>query len=157
MHRCAVRCLPIVLVALISIAVASPAKASIELGYFELAQGSSATEVIVRWGTETEPFTAAFSIKRGVSADPTQAIVVHTTPATGSSVLGDDYEYTDSGLTPGQVYYYWLIAIATDGTQLELGIEQITAGGTSKTYLPVIPISAPGKAASSAHRLTAGR
>lgn len=157
MRRCAVHCLPVVLAALISLAVAPPAKAGIDLSYFELVRGSSATEVIVRWGTETEPFTAAFSIKRGISADPTQAIVVHTTPATGSSVLGDDYEYTDSGLTPGQMYYYWLIAIATDGTQLELGIEQITAGGTSRAYLPVMPISAPGKADSSAHRLTAGR
>lgn len=94
-----------VLVALASLCVAMPARAEVDLAYYEVIPGLNPTEVIVRWSTDREIGTAGFRIRRGVTPDPTQAVDIHTAPARGSSISGYDYEYIDTGLVPGQVYY----------------------------------------------------
>jgi hypothetical protein len=100
----------------------------------------------VTWGTETETDTAAFVIKRATVPDPVQAPIIHIEPARGSAVSGFDYQFTDTGLTPGQVYYYWLIELTTYGQLVTLGVLQITTGGTLLTepraFMPLTPISA---------------
>jgi hypothetical protein len=146
MSRLAKRCVPVVLAVMLSLAVASPTRAGVELGYFELVQGTLPTQVNVTWGTETETDTAAFVIKRATVPDPVQAPIIHIEPARGSAVSGFDYQFTDTGLTPGQVYYYWLIELTTYGQLVTLGVLQITTGGTLLTepraFMPLTPISA---------------
>lgn len=140
------RIAPVVLAVMLSLVVAAPTRAGIGLSYFELVQGTSPTQVIVTWGTETETDTAAFVIKRATLLDPAQALIIHTEPARGSAISGYDYLYTDTGLTPGQVYYYWLIELTTSGELVTLGTRQITAGVMlppgSRVFLPGTPISA---------------
>lgn len=138
---------PILLIALSVLWSAAAVRANVVLSYFELTRGSSPTQVIVRWGTESESSTAGFLLKRAVNADPGQASAIHTEPARGSAISGADYEYIDNGLTPGQVYYYWLYELTTDGDQVFLAVAHITAGGIPpsgppRTYLPLITISA---------------
>lgn len=146
MRHLAMRIAPIVLAVLCSLLVTAPALANVDLAYFDVIPGAGPTEAIVRWGTETETDTAGFLVKRGVNSDPVQAIPVHTEQAQGSSISGYDYLYNDTGLTPGQIYYYWLIALTTDGQQVALGVRQITAGGTPLTpprsFMPLVAISA---------------
>ena len=142
------RIVPVVLAVMLSLVIATPTHAGVGLSYFELVQGTSATQVIVTWGTETETDTAAFVIKRATDLDPAQAPIIHIAPARGSAISGYDYQFTDTGLTPGQVYYYWLIELTTSGQLVTLGTRQITAGGTpppgSRVFLPLAPISTAG-------------
>jgi hypothetical protein len=146
MSRLAKRCVPVVLAVMLSLAVAAPTRAGVELGYFELVQGMLPTQVNVTWGTETETDTVAFVIKRATVLDPAQALIIRLEPARGSAVTGFDYQFTDTGLTPGQVYYYWLIELTTYGQLVTLGVQQIIVGGTLPTepraFMPLTPISA---------------
>jgi hypothetical protein len=140
------RIVPVVLAVMLSLVIAAPTHAGVGLSYFELVQGTSATQVVVTWGTETETDTAGFVIKRATDPNPAQALIIHIEPARGSAITGYDYRYTDTNLTPGQVYYYWLIELTTSGELVTLGARQITAGATpppgSRVFLPLAPISA---------------
>jgi hypothetical protein len=146
MSRLAKRCAPFVLAVLLSLAIAAPTRAGVTLSYFELVQGMLPTQVDVTWGTETETDTAAFVIERGGTPDPAQAVTIHITPARGSPISGYDYRYFDTDLTPGRIYYYWLVELTTHGEMVTLGVRQITAGGTLPTepraFMPLAPISA---------------
>ncbi len=131
MMRYSIRTISLLVVLLSSLLVAVPARANVDLGYFTVEQGPSQTQLLVSWGTETETDTAAFIIRRGDTADPARATDIQTIRATGTAARGDDYEYLDSGLTAGQVYYYWLIEFTTGGDRNELGtVQQATAGAT---------------------------
>ena len=146
MSRLAKRFVPVVLAVVLSLVIAAPTRAGVGLSYFEVNQGPSPTQVVVTWGTETETDTAAFVIKRATNLDPAQALIIHIEPARGSATTGYDYQYTDTGLTPGQVYYYWLFELTINGLLVNLGVRQITAGGTlpaePRVFLPWTPISA---------------
>jgi hypothetical protein len=72
-------------------------------------------------------------------------LIIRIEPARGSAVTGFDYQFADTGLTPGQVYHYWLIKLTTSGDLVTLGTRQIIAGGTLPTepraFMPLTPIS----------------
>lgn len=146
MSRLAKRCVPVVLALVLSLVIAAPTRAGVGLSYFELAQGASPTQVVVTWGTETETNTAAFVIKRATDPNQAQALIIHIEPARGSAITGFDYQFVDSYLAPGQVYYYWLIELTSSGAMTTLGVRQITTGGTlpvePRVFLPWTPISA---------------
>lgn len=74
-------------------------------------QGNS---VIVRWSTGSELNNAGFNILRSTSANGTFTKVNYT-PAQFGSIAGASYAFTDSGVTPGQTYYYRLQSIDTSG------------------------------------------
>ncbi len=139
------RCVPVVLAVMLSLVIVAPTRAGVCLSYFELVQGMHPTQVNVTWGTETETDTVAFVIKRSTVPDPDQAPIIHTQPARGSAVTGYDYQFTDTSLTPGRVYYYWLIELTTHGQLVTLGVREIIAGGTLPTepraFMPLTPIS----------------
>lgn len=150
MRHHALRFTPIVLATLSWLLAVAPALANIDLAYFELVQGADPTEVNVLWGTETEVDVAGFLIKRGVNANLAQAADIHSEPARGSAISGYDYSYTDIGLTPGQVYHYWLVALTTDGQQVVLTSKQITAGGAPsdgapRSFMPLVTLSTTGR------------
>jgi hypothetical protein len=130
------RIIPLVIVLLSSLLAAAPVHANVRLTYFELEQGPSSSQLVVKWGTETETNTAGFRIRRGTNANPSQATDIHTEPARGSATTGYDYQYVDSGLTTGQVYYYWLQELETSGGLKDLGNKQATAGGGTATPTP---------------------
>lgn len=134
MHRpFLTQALALALALLAGLSAVVPVQAFVDLAYFEVVPGTSATELIVRWGTETETGTAGFRIKRGVTSDMGQAQDIHTEPARGSATTGSDYEYIDRGLTAGQLYYYWLVELTTTGQQMVLDSTSATAGGSGQT------------------------
>jgi hypothetical protein len=78
-------------------------------------------------------------IKRSTTSNLQQAADVATVPNNGNATGGAVYEVTDSGLTTGQTYYYWLIELQDDNTQqmLSENPEFESPGGTpSQTNTP---------------------
>jgi len=139
MNRISMRIIPLVIVLLASLLSAAPARANVRLSFFAIDQGPSPSQLVVRWTTETETNTAGFLIRRGTNADPAQAADIHTEPARGSATTGFEYTHTDSGLTRGQVYYYWLIELEASGGTANLDNGQATAGGGTATPTPTSP------------------
>jgi hypothetical protein len=128
------------LLALLLLAVASSlVLAAVSLTYFELVPGLGSGQVAVLWGTETEVDVAAFQIRRNDVPVLSTAQVVHLEPGRGSAVSGADYEWMDSGLVPGQHYYYWLYDITTSGTVEFLASDDVVASGASQPYLFFLP------------------
>ena len=130
-----------VLVALLSTALS--AEASVGLLYFSAQPGSAAGQVIVRWGTETETDTVGFRVKRSTQPLVQSATTIATVPSVGSVVSGAEYEITDSGLTAGQTYYFWLFQLASSGQEnaLTQGVQVVAPGGSPaalRYYLPMI-------------------
>jgi hypothetical protein len=132
MSRHSLRFLPLIAMLLTLFATAVPAQANVDLSYFRVVQGSGAAEVAVQWATETETDTAAFIVRRGVSADFAQGADIQTVQATGQAMGGAEYEYIDSGVSAGQKYYYWLVEFTTGGERNQLGaMQEITPGATA--------------------------
>ena len=98
-------------------------------------QGNS---VIVSWKTGSELNNAGFNILRSTSANGTFTKVNYT-PAQFGSIAGASYSFTDSGVTPGQTYYYRLQSIDTSGnidTYSQLAIAQAPATPTATSAPP---------------------
>jgi hypothetical protein len=133
----------LVMVLLTSWLGAAPAHAAVELSYFEVEQGPVPPQLLVKWGTETERDTVLFILKRGENANPAQAAEIHTAPARGTAVTGWDYEFTDTDVSNGRVYYYWLIERTGSGQEKEVGSTQATAGGGTATPTPTAPPATP--------------
>ncbi len=136
MTRSSMHFILLVMVLLTSWLGAAPAHAAVELDYFEVEQGPVPPQLLVKWGTETERDTVQFVLKRGENANPAQAAEIHTTPARGTAVTGADYQFTDTNVTNGRVYYYWLIELTGSGQEKEVGATQATAGGGTATPTP---------------------
>lgn len=132
MSRYSLRFLPLIAMLLSLFVAVVPAQANVDLSYFRVVQGSGAAQVAVQWATETETDTAAFIVRRGVSADFAQGADIQTVQATGQAMGGAEYEYIDSGVSAGQRYYYWLVEFTTGGERNQLGaMQEITPGATA--------------------------
>jgi hypothetical protein len=117
--------------------------ASVGLVFFGAQPGSLSGEVLIRWGTETETDIVGFRVKRSTQPLIQTAVMVATVPSRGSATTGSEYEIVDSGLVPGQIYYYWLLAIAGAGQEdlLTQAVSVVAPGGTGPGrhyFFPVI-------------------
>ncbi len=92
-----------------------PALAAVGLTSFEVTPNSNNRELVVTWTTETEVDTVAFRLKRATVQDANAATDVVTLPALGAGVGGGSYAHTDTDLTSGTRYYYWLYEITSSG------------------------------------------
>lgn len=120
-----------------------PALAAVGLTYFDALPGNGSGQVIVRWGTETETNTVGFRVKRSAEPLVQSATTVATLPGVGSATSGAEYEITDSGLTVGHAYYYWLFELLSSGEEnvLTQGVRVVAPGGSPaarRYYLPVL-------------------
>jgi hypothetical protein len=97
-------------------------------------QGNS---VIVSWKTGSELNNAGFNILRSTSANGTFTKVNYT-PAQFGSIAGASYSFTDSGVTPGQTYYYRLQSVNTSG-----GIEPYNQPAVAQAPATPTATSAP--------------
>lgn len=125
--------------------IASPVQANVNLTSFDVLRGDSTTALIVQWETESETDMVGFRIKRGTSAALQQATDVKTLPNRGSATTGATYSETDSGLTTGQTYYYWLYELKSDGTEnllTESPDSEAPGSGTSPTNTPTATATA---------------
>lgn len=131
------RVLIVLLILLSVLPLAAPASANVDLAYFDLLPASTNTQLLIKWGTETETDTAAFRLKRATVNDVTQAQTIKDEQARGTAISGADYEYTDSNLTPGQVYFYWLVELTTSGGQEVVANDSRAPGSAAATNTPI--------------------
>ena len=112
---------------------------------------SDTQRIVLRWTTGSELNTWGFHLLRGTSTDRNQAMLI--TPNTIVSKLGSDtgypaaasYEFVDSTIETGVLYYYWLAEVEVDGNTEEFGpvSAQIGYGVRGEAqrgilYLPII-------------------
>jgi hypothetical protein len=81
----------------------------VTLNYFT-ATANYPNYVLLEWESANELATQAYRIKRGVTPDPAQAVVIIPyIPAHPGSPLGYYYSVQDAnGLVDGMTYYYWI-------------------------------------------------
>ncbi|MCO5195387.1 MAG: immune inhibitor A [Anaerolineae bacterium] len=108
--------------------------------------------VTVAWETAAEVANAGFNVYRSVSADALGEMVNGALIAsTASAGAGASYSFTDSAVGAG-IFYYWVEAVATDGTTFAHGpVEAVTQaptsaglsgfGGGSSTALPLVLVA----------------
>lgn len=109
--------------------------------------------VTVNWTTSAEVNNAGFNVLRADSADATGAALNGNLIASAASAgSGAAYSYADATVGVG-TYYYWVEAIATDGTAQVFGpVEVVTQAptsaalsafdGGSSTLLPLLLVAA---------------
>lgn len=138
------KCLParIGLALLVLAMAATVAQASVGLTYFGAVSGPDVAQITVSWETETETDTVAFRVVRSTQPLVQTAIQVYLAPAMGSATTGARYDFVDSGLVPGQRYYYWLYAITTSGavhliTQAATAVAPVQSVLTQRLFLPL--------------------
>ena len=109
--------------------LAPMAEANVTLLSFDVTRSTtSPSELNVAWETATETGTVGFRVKRSTTNNVLGATTVATKQSAGSATSGGTYEWTDSGLTAGQTYYYWLVELKDDTTE-----ELITPNPESET------------------------
>lgn len=87
-----------------------PAPDAVDLEYF-IGAAHYPSHILLEWQSVSEVSTTNFRLKRGVTPNPAQAVVITTPviPAHPGSAMGYYYAYQDSaGLVPGTIYYYWI-------------------------------------------------
>jgi len=98
--------------------------------------------VVVRWATAAEMNTWGFYLYR--SADATRTSAIRVTPSVilgkGHNQGGGTYVWTDTDVTPGQKYSYWLQEVELNGATNEYG--PTTSGGSTASqhqlFLPLV-------------------
>lgn len=83
---------------------------SVDLEYFT-GTAYYPNHILLEWYAVSEQFTAAYRLKRGVTPDPLQAVIITNPPipANAGSTAPQYHDYEDSaGLVPGTIYYYWI-------------------------------------------------
>lgn len=83
---------------------------SVELEYF-IGTANYPQHILLEWQSVSEQTTTQFRLLRGVTPNPSQAVVITipAIPAHPGSTQGHYYAYPDSaGLVPGTIYYYWI-------------------------------------------------
>jgi hypothetical protein len=108
--------------------------------------------VTVNWETAAEVANAGFNVYRSTSADALGEMLNAQLIASSSSAgAGASYSFTDSAVGAG-IYYYWVEAVATDGTTFAHGpVEAVTQaptsaglsgfGGGSSSALPLLLVA----------------
>jgi len=73
--------------------------------------------VMINWKTGTEIDTLGFYIVKSEQAESGYSLVNDIIiPATGNTYSGQTYEYVDTNVESGKVYYYWLIDVDMYGS-----------------------------------------
>ena len=142
-HRFGALLLVACMVLIMALSGVAPALAAVGLISFDAVPGTRAGDVIVRWETATETNVVGFRVVRSSQPLVQTSTVIATVPSRGSATTGAAYEVTDSGLTPGQVYYYWLLELTNSGQQnvLTQGIRVVAPGNLPASrhlYIPAV-------------------
>lgn len=76
-------------------------------------------QVSIAWATGSEVNTAGFNLYRSENAQgPYVRINSQLIPASNDVLAGGKYQYLDSSLVPGQIYYYQLEDVALNGASV---------------------------------------
>lgn len=93
-------------------------------------------QAILRWETASEVKIAGYYITRSLQAAGSYSRVSPLIPALGEGIGGATYEFIDTGLTDGTVYYFKLEVIETDNTSTFHGPIFTTPGNATYTPTP---------------------
>ena len=116
------------------------AEANVTLISFDVTRSTtSPIELNLSWETGSETGTVGFRVKRSITSNLQEATSVATKPSEGSATSGETYEWTNSGLTTGRTYYYWLYELKDDGTEdliTPIPKSETPGGESSPTNVP---------------------
>ncbi|HSH04962.1 MAG TPA: hypothetical protein VLL52_20780 [Anaerolineae bacterium] len=127
---------------------------AVDLIYF-IATGSN-NGIALEWKTGSETDTAGFNVKRAASSNPTTPPNISNftllqnigsggfIPAEGSPTDSQIYQATDTTATLGTGYWYLLVEIETDSTQINHDIVYAVAGATPTPTPQIILTNTPG-------------
>jgi hypothetical protein len=104
---------------------------------------STHARIVIEWSTASELDTVGFNIYRSDKPeDPGVLVNDDLIPAKEDAQAGADYKYTDQGIAPGTVYYYYLEDVSADGTTHRNGpVEAKAQTSGSLVWIPVIALS----------------
>jgi hypothetical protein len=126
------------LLLLLTLLIAHPAFANVDLLYFRAE--SSTTHITLVWETETELDNLGFYLWRSQTGNQNDATRLNASiipSQVGGQPIGALYEYTDSNVTDGIVYSYWLESVDMNGSTEFHGPTQAALGGGSPIITPV--------------------
>jgi hypothetical protein len=82
----------------------------------------SQVSILLEWSTESEFDIVGFDILRGESdSGPFIKVNENIIPPSIDPMIGGEYQFIDTDVEPGQVYYYVLEDIEMDGTRQSHG------------------------------------
>lgn len=116
--------------------LATPPPTALELLYFRA--NTSTTQVELQWESVLEMDLFGFQIWRssnGERADA-QLLTTQTIRSRGTASTGAAYRFTDTNVTTGVTYTYWLYRVNSDTTGAD--IDSLTAQPLNHYYLPLI-------------------
>lgn len=128
-------------------ATGAPAPLAVQLAGFSATAGSG--HVHVTWETVTEQGNQGFNLLRGTSAEAPERHLNETLIASEApeSSEGYSYEWVDTEVQAGTVYYYWLEMVETSGMTSRTGPVSatyeapttITLGGLTANSGSILP------------------
>ena len=70
----------------------------------------------IRWTTQGEYNNFGYDVFRGLAAEgPFERINAHTIAGAGSTDLPQKYEFIDSRIAPGTIYWYYVESVSLEG------------------------------------------
>jgi hypothetical protein len=109
----------------------------VRLLYFRAEAAESA--IHLNWGSAAEWNLSGYYIYRADVRQFDVAEPITFMPAEGS---GSSYDYVDLDVQAGQVYWYWLVSVDTDGSETRSAPVQATTGTGApqgfRIYLPFL-------------------
>ena len=102
---------------------------------------SKQSSVIITWSTSSELDTAGFNLYRiDDSGNPDQKVNVNLIPAAPDPLIGGEYSYEDSDVSPGKIYQYELEEVEFSGGSSRFGPIKVEAQNQGRLEL-IISIS----------------
>jgi hypothetical protein len=100
-------------------------------GIYIIWQNSKESTIKVEWSTASEIDTAGFNVYRSENAEGSfEQINTQLIPASGDTLSGGDYSFTDTNVTPGKMYYYELEDVEFNGSSSKYGPVQVSSSHT---------------------------
>jgi hypothetical protein len=97
-------------------------------GIYIIWQNSKESTIKVEWSTASEIDTAGFNVYRSDNSEgPFVQINEQLITATGDTLSGGDYTYTDKNVVPGKLYYYELEDVEFNGSSSRYGPVQVSS------------------------------
>jgi hypothetical protein len=128
------------------------ASAAVQLTYFIATPADG--RIDLQWETESEVGSAGFYIERSQRSDSGFAQISNFIPVNGEGLTGSVYNFSDTGLTNGDTYYYKLEAVDSDQTKTPYGPVSATVGASNVATSTATPTATLTRTASASPTAT---
>jgi hypothetical protein len=117
----------------------APMGVAVTLDYFEAVPDANGVRVV--WATLNEQNTSGFRVYRAASANGPLTLLTALIPTQAPNGGGARYEFVDQSARVGNVYYYYLDAVGTNGQTLRYGPTVIDLNPTAVTVASMMVAS----------------